>query len=129
MQLVTTFVFFFSIEKKSILVKIFPLRRLAMGKKIVETLSIHSSRVALRARPLVKKSLLPPCFRDRPPPLHLDSIRPRAPIANKGLRRVGKERQQSFASCAIPNVSPPISVSAARLVLCSKRRGLRTNKG
>lgn len=66
MQLVTTFVFFFSIEKKSILVKIFPLRRLAMGKKIVETLSIHSSRVALRARPLVKKSLLPPCFRDRP---------------------------------------------------------------
>lgn len=35
-----------------------------MGKKIVETLSIHSSRVALRARPLVKKSLLPPCFRD-----------------------------------------------------------------
>lgn len=61
-----------------------------MGKKIVETLSIHSSRVALRARPLVKKSLLPPCFRDRPPPLHLDSIRPRAPIANKGLRRVGK---------------------------------------
>lgn len=37
-----------------------------MGKKIVETLSIHSSRVALRARPLVKKSLLPPCFRDHP---------------------------------------------------------------
>lgn len=32
----------------------------------METLSIHSSRVALRARPLVKKSLLPPCFRDHP---------------------------------------------------------------
>lgn len=108
---------------------------------MAETLSIHSSHASLSARghslknlffvPVFETGHLPSRVPPHPPASRLDSTNnaDREQRMAQSWKRASAEIRESCAHSCVPNVSPPISGAGYRVVLCSKRRGLRTNKG